>query len=65
MDNTVEDDDESDIIIVSKTAMEDSCGHKVGEEVIVSEDDVEIEQTGAPDFVERDFINLGDSGDAH
>ena len=65
MDNTVEDDDESDIIVVSKTAMEDACGHKVGEEVIVSEDDVEIEHTGAPDFVEQDFINLGDSGDAH
>ena len=45
--------------------MEDACGHKVGEEVIVSEDDVEIEHTGAPDFVEQDFINLGVSGDAH
>ena len=45
--------------------MEDACGHKVGEEVIVSEDDVESKYTGAPDFVEQDFINLEDSGDAH
>ena len=64
-DNTVEDDDGSDIIVVSRTAMEDAYGHKVDEEVIVSEDDVEIEYTGARDFVEQDFINLGDSGDAH
>ena len=65
IDNTVEDDDESDIIVVSKTAVEDACGHEVGEEVFVSEDDVETEYAGAPDFVEQDFINLGDSGDAH
>ena len=65
MDNAVEDDDESNIIVVSKLALEDACGHKVGEEIIVSEDDVEIEHTGALDFVEQDFINFGDSGDAH
>ena len=36
MDDTDEDGDISDVIVVSKTAMEDVCGHKVGEEVIVS-----------------------------
>ena len=55
MDNSVEDDDESDIIVVSKTAMEDACGRKVGDEVIVSEDNVEIEYTGAQGFVEQIF----------
>ena len=47
------------------TAMEEACGHKVGEEVIVSKDDVESEYTGAPDFTEQDFTYLEDSGDAH
>ena len=45
--------------------MEDVCGHKVGEEVIVSENEVENEYSGATDFVGEAFVNLEESGDAH
>ena len=61
MDDTVEEDDESDIIAVLKTVMVDACGHKIGEEVTVSEDDVESEYTGAPDFAEQDLKTVGTS----
>ena len=57
MDDTI-DDDESDIIVVSETAMDNVCEHEVSEE-IVSDDGNESETTGAPEFT-KEFLNLED-----
>lgn len=54
MNDTI-DDDESGIIVVSDTTIDNVCDHEVGKEV-ASDDEQESEIIGAP-VSEGDFVN--------